>query len=159
MRLTLLVCCCCLLAESRVLAEETALTGLDSINVVVEDLDDDALARGLSRETIITDVELQLRMAGLTVLPSVELPYLYVRASVLKRTDLDHFVWKVEANLKEIVYVPRARVYSYATVWYSTGKYGICPGNELEETVRKEVRDRVNQFLNAWLEVNPLKTR
>jgi len=67
------------------------LKGISAISVLVEDLPDGAKVLGLTKESIQTDVELKLRLAGMTVVTLEESnslpgrPYLYVFVNVTAR--------------------------------------------------------------------------
>jgi hypothetical protein len=50
--------------------ERATLKGVPTVDVVIEKIDSDAERDGLSRSQIQTDVELRLRQAGITVVPS-----------------------------------------------------------------------------------------
>jgi len=147
----------CIIATSKTLqAADQTLNGLDSIEVIVEE-DEDIWQRGVGRQAIITDAELQLRMVGLIVpyAQGITVPYIYIQPNAFKRSDLDSYIWQVEISLRAFVYVPRTQAFCFASIWESTGQYGVCPGSDLDDVIRKSVRDQINQFLNAWLEANP----
>jgi hypothetical protein len=68
-----------------------SLRGINGIQVVVEQLDDEAKALGLDRETIQTDAELKIRLAGMPVLADEQddetpgTPYIYLNVNVVGR--------------------------------------------------------------------------
>ena len=105
-------------AQSRE-TEIRSLKDVSAVYVMVEDLDDDDKALELILETIQTDVELKLRLAGIRVMTKEEFlksssPYLYVNV-------------------------------------------GGVMVNPTYQTIRRSVKDKVDNFLNDWLSVNPKK--
>ena len=82
------------------------LTGVRSVEVIIEKLDDDAIAAGVSAERLRTVVELKLRLAGLGVVSETEaaaarltIPYVYVRVSLLKlNTDAQFFFFDFDVD-------------------------------------------------------------
>lgn len=87
--------------------DRQTLKGLRRLAVVVEDLDPD-LERQVSLSTLQTDIELKLRLAGITVLSQRETlrtlgsPYLYVRVNVLQSNSTPGlFAYSVSVALKQ----------------------------------------------------------
>ena len=58
----------CYASDSEV--DRQTLAGITAVKVVIEDLPSDALNLGLIRESIQTDVELKLRLAGMRIVTS-----------------------------------------------------------------------------------------
>lgn len=130
------------------------LKGISAVYVLVEDLDDDAKAMGLTKDAIQTDVELKLRLAGMQVVPpedGVTLPYLYVRVTVSDRSARAAYT---EVRLHQNALLQRNGQIAYgATTWDKSGlKIG-----PTAQGIRNEIKDHVDTFLNAWLSVNPKK--
>ena len=144
------------------------LRGLPGVCVLVEHLGEDAERGGLNRTTIQTDVELQLRLAGIRVLTAEESlealssPCLYVQ--VLCAVSREG-----PATLNGL-YVCSVRVGVYQAVRLTNGESTMAETWEapfagvgtvgpayLGRGVRDEVKDGVNEFINAWLAVNPRK--
>jgi hypothetical protein len=134
----------------------TSLKGLDTLFVMVEQLPTGARSMGLSEDTLRTDVELKLRLAGIRVVPRTEgvklpgHPYLYVQVSV---TDSAHAA-SVDVQLNQDVLMVRNDQFVYgATTW----NVGTTISNPNVQGIRDSVKDRVDEFLNDWLSVNPKK--
>jgi hypothetical protein len=129
------------------------LKGIDGVQVLVEDLSDSAKALGLEKETIQTDVELKLRLAGMRVLSDEEdnntpgMPYLYVNVRVVRSAAA------VGVELRQSVRLARNGEPALGATW-SAGGVGT---NLTAESIRGHVKDYVEAFLNAWLSVNPRK--
>ena len=133
-----------------------SLQGISAISVEVEDLSDGAKALGLSAETIRTDVELKLRLAGIRVVTEDEdlklpgMPSLYVIATVVNSSKAVSIIVELQQNVTLERNGQRA---VGATTW-DAGAVGV---NLTAEDIRDKIKDLVDQFLNAWLSVNPKK--
>jgi hypothetical protein len=103
-------------------------------------------------EAIQTDVELKLREAGLRVLTVTELahtpgnPIFQIR--IAEYSGATHVV----AELFEHVFLTRNDgIEVQAIIWREDGLG--TPSNIRE--IREFIKDKVDQFLNAWLTANP----
>src|SRR5207302_10274322 len=108
---------------------------------------------------IITDVELKLRQAGITVLPRQEwlstaaAPFLYVNVQAIKNTNF--YAFSVEVQLRQrVTLVHDPAVLILATTWSATGVIGTVGSKKLS-SLRETVRDLTDQFINAYLAANP----
>jgi hypothetical protein len=125
------------------------LKGLTSTDVLValgeEDL---TLKRQLQ-----TDVELRLRQSGITV--SKGEADLFVVVNALGRDEIG-YAYSVRVELKQPVMVLANRVGAIATTW-SVGGISTTPTSRFAASVRNDVRDMVDEFINAVLSMNPKK--
>jgi len=154
-----------------------SLRGIAAIEVVVENPSKDALDLGLTEEKLQTDVELRLRKAQIKVgrpalpqtFPGIDwletyvnaIATLYVRVSVMKHGDADftpgcirlpvHAI-VIEVELYQPVQLLRdSNVKPLASTW-STTFWGFMSS---ERSIRESVADQVDEFINAYLSVNP----
>lgn len=69
--------------------------GLTGFRVVVEDLDDDSRASGLSKDALRTKIELALRRTGIVVLPDTAAwsPIVYLNLNLLPHENSTFFAW------------------------------------------------------------------
>lgn len=142
------------------------LKGLLGVEVGVEPVPRDGEDRGLTTKAIQTDVELQLRLAGIRVLGDTEVyrpldpagrpssaatarPYLYVIVNVFGRNNT--WAYSIEVTLRQDAVLANG-VTARAETWSVAG-VGLA-GADLRG-VRDVVKDNINQFINAWLSVNP----
>jgi hypothetical protein len=134
------------------------LSGLAEFDVVVENLSPD-LAGMLTRDTLVTDVELRLRQAGIR-LNSDAREYLYVHVSAVPGTKLASglFAFDITMRFMQPVYLARNRQWTMASTWHSKGQMRIVGRDNFSEYVRGTVRDEVDQFIKVYLAANP-KTR
>lgn len=132
------------------------LKGISALNVRVANLSDGAKLLGLTKETIQTDVELKLRLAGMRVVTQEEdfklpgMPFLWVYVNLTDVADAAH----IQIELRQNAQLERngERAISVAT-W----RGGAVIANPSLQTIRDDVKDSVDTFLNAWLSVNPKK--
>jgi hypothetical protein len=132
------------------------LKGIDAVSVIVEDLSDGAKLIGLTRETIQTDVELKLRLAGMRVTTQEEsytlpgMPSLYIRVTLTDHAEAA----SIEGQLWQNVKLDRNGQSAFGATTWSTILVTTHPH---AQTIRENVKDVVDEFLNAWLSVNPKK--
>ena len=125
-----------------------SLSGLTSLDVVVEDLPAGATKIGLTKDAIRTDVELKLRLAGMRVTTQF-MEYLYIVVTVAD--DADGAYIKVE--LQQPVTLDRSPISTFGATWSE----GTLITNPSAQYIRTLIKDKVDKFLNAWLSVNPKK--
>ena len=133
------------------------LKGLPGVWVWVEDFSDDAKRAGFNQQTFQTDVELKLRLAGIKILTEQErmftsgIPYLYLNVNPLHGQHGQIHAYTINLELNQWVWLGREpSIRAPATTW-SVGSVGY---GKLSN-VRNAVKDLVDQFINAWLSVNP----
>jgi hypothetical protein len=133
-----------------------SLKGISAVTVLVEDLSDSAKLLGLTADTLRTDVELKLRLAGMRVMANEEalkltdVPALYVRVTVLP----GGVAAGIDVQLGQNALLRRNGQLVYdATTWERTG----VVANATLQFIRDRLKDQVDDFLNAWLSVNPKK--
>jgi hypothetical protein len=142
-----------------------SLMGLKGVYVLVTILPAEAEAGGLNRSAIQTDVELKLRQAGIKVLTETEAtavpgaPSLYVEATLpggKGTTTTGLYACSLNVRLEQIVRLERDPITGIlaATTWSAPGIVGMV-GQENLRMLRDTIKDMVDQFINAWLSVNP----
>jgi hypothetical protein len=136
-------------------ASRKTLGGLTSVSVIVDSPDSEKLL-GLPAETIHTDVELKLRLAGLRVMTPTEImqvpgsPILHVSVTVANDSRAAH----VEIELDQDARLEQNGLLAATVSTWSTGG---LDSNPTGQSVRDHIKDLVDKFLNAWLSVNPKK--
>jgi len=139
------------LNASRAFGQESldanTLKGIGEVQVAIGDLSDSAQALGLEEENIQTDIEVQLRRAGLRVSSTPVGAFIYVSVSVVGKAS----AIRVELNQS-------ARLLLSGEVWtVTTWSKDYLEANSTAESVRSHFKDIVDAFLNDWLSVNPKK--
>jgi len=148
-------------ALAKTIGRET-LQGMRGVNVLVEGIKEEAEKDGLTTRQLQTDVEVELRKAGIRVLTEEQSlkspgkPYLYLYVITLKREGGREYVYCIELSLRQNVYLSRKRSMDLiATTFGPLGGVGVASVAHMSNHVRKIVRDQVNRFINAYLAVNP----
>ena len=139
------------------------LRGLQGVGVLIENLRFEFEQNGLTRSAIQTDVELKLRQAGIPVLSrdmllqSAGKPYLYVQVSVcIASSDLS-CAFHISVELRQNARLERdPNIYSSVSTWSTLGLTGTVEKMNVR-MVRDSVKDQVDQFINAYLAMNPKK--
>lgn len=132
------------------------LKGITAVAVVVEDLPDGAKVLGLTKDTIRTDVELKLRLAGMRVVTQGEgivlpgSPSVYVQVTVTNPA----LAANIDLELNQDVLLQRnGQLAPFAVTWRTNSVLA----NPTLQSIRNDIKDCVDQFLNDWLSVNPKK--
>jgi hypothetical protein len=136
------------------------LKGLPGLSVVVMPISADAEADGLLRNQLQADVERTLRAAGVPVLSAVEQRETpnaaRLRVTVLtyragEPVDAPYF-YAISVRLFQ-----QARLVNSATAltpfvatWESSTAMGVWPAGDIGSGIGKLVKERVNEFAEAW---------
>ena len=146
--------------------------GLKAIAVFVENIDQEAVKDGLSKEQIKTDVELRLREAGIKVVPvekCLNLPtssygsdsYLYIIVNTVKFVSGLEYVYGASVQLKQVVVIDRGKTVKpqkallWAITWEKSDGVDITLVEDLVGNVRERINDKVDAFINDYLAENP----
>jgi hypothetical protein len=130
-----------------------SLKGIKAVAVVVEKMRADAERDGLTRNQLQTDVEQRLRQAGITV--DNQAPgFLAIFVNTLK-VESGFYVYAIRVQFKQTVRIERnSKIAVLASTWEAPSVVGTVGTRALRD-VRGSVRDRVDEFINAYLEQNP----
>jgi hypothetical protein len=132
------------------------LKGIGTVNVSVEELTDSAKRLGLTDEIIQTDVELKLRLAGMRVVTLGDIlkvpgmPSVYVRVTVTDRALAASMTVELQQNA-------RLERDDQSAIAITTWQTGYVLSNPDAQAIRSHIKDEIDEFLNAWLSVNPKK--
>lgn len=141
--------------------QQQSLKDLPGVRVVVEPFRSGAENAGFDSQAFQTDVELKLRMARIKVTKDPDFPKLYLIINALHRERNENHAYSASLRLIQPVLLPsQLRSDSgtssedalSATTWI-TGLLGYGAVAD----ARAAVKDMVDQFVNDWLEVNPLQ--
>ena len=137
------------------------LKGIKGVGVLVDVLEPDIEKDGLHRSSIQTDVELKLRMAGIKVLTEEETskepgaPYVRVSVFTSIRADLELYVFTIHVALRQLVDLSRdPEIGCVVDTWSSGGSIGTV-GSANVASLRDNVKDHVDGFINDYLAENP----
>jgi hypothetical protein len=146
-------------AQARLSAADLdLLRGVDGFRLAVERIKPEIERDGLFRSTLLADMELRLRMAGIKVLSEDEAenkpdaPCLYLYVDALKCSL--GYVYKIRLSLMEPVKLMRNNMKISATVLRIPDELGIAP--HLSE-IRDAAGDFIDDFIKAWKLANSKK--
>jgi hypothetical protein len=138
-------------------SERETLRGVSAIRVVVGTLDPQAERDGLRQSTLQTDIELKLRQAGIPVVDTAGTePFLnvVVHAVALERPS-GLYAYTIHVQFFQVVVLRRDRnIPALGATWSGQLTTGTVGADNLS-AVRSSVRDRVDEFVNAYLAANP----
>lgn len=136
-----------------------SLRYLPGVAVVIEEIEAEAKADGLSEEAIRTAVEHTLQASGIRILTPVERsntpsqPSLYVRVSTYK-AESALYAYAVTVALKQLMALAhRPQRTMYASTW-EQGMMGTLGSHGIEQAP-KAVEDLIKKFANDFLAANP----
>ena len=143
------------IAQDRERSQET-LKGIKSVNVVI-DLSgvNQAANFGLDEETVRTDTELQLRLAGVAVTSDTLDPLLGVVINGMEAVKGRFYFYVVEVQLYQPVVLMRdVSIRTDAITWSTSTMLGL--GREtLPASLREAIKDQTDVFVNGLLAANP----
>lgn len=138
----------------------SSLRGIKGVYVLIEKLSPDTESDRLSTSQLQTDVEQRFREARIKVqtkeayLKTPGTPYFYVQVNTMKNGPI--YAYSINIELKQWVLLSRnTKIQVLSPTWSHSmiGTVGVENLSMLREGVRKEV----DQFINAYLSVNPKK--
>jgi len=140
--------------------QRQTLAGLKGVSIVVEDVNPDVEKDGLTAATLHTDMEQELRQAGIAVLTENQAarapgaPHLYLKLSAMKH-GAGFYAFHIQLGVRQRVILLRAsRGIGFATTWSATDVLGTVAWANLP-SIRDDVMTKVDQFVKAYLAVNP----
>ena len=141
--------------------------GLKAVAVFVENIGQEAIKDGLSKEQIKTETELRIREAGIKVVPvekclNLSTPsYLYVIVNTVKFVSGLEYVYGTSVQLKQVVVIDRGKAVKpqkallWATTWEKSEGVGITSVEDLVGNVRAHITEKVDAFISDYLAENP----
>jgi hypothetical protein len=137
------------------------LRGLQGVSLLLEDIHPAMAQAGLTMQQLQTDIEQQLRHAGIPVLPKDHTfrvpgaPYLYVYVHLLPHpVGLTVYNILVEVNQRASLDLNGAS--AYVSTW-SVQRLGTIGRRHLA-AIRNDVRGQVDHFIHVYRSVNPPPT-
>ena len=135
------------------------LVGLDELEVVVEELSEDAKKINLTMDDIQRIVELKLRMAGTKVLSeeesiqSVDSPYVYVNINV-SETGRNLFNANLSMEVVESACLQGNNTCDDITT-YHRGRSFSAEKNIAGQFIKDSLKEVTDSFLNDYFKANP----
>lgn len=140
--------------------ERYGLKGLRGFYVQVDSLPYDVEAKGLTRQGLLRDVELQLRKGGALVLSPEQgrdnpnAPRLHVRILAGKTDHRSLFNYAIVVDFGQPAVLARDSAITVDAVTWSKAGSGLVKDKKVSE-IAKHTSEIVDEFLNAYLAENP----
>ncbi len=141
--------------------ERDSLRGLPGVEVVIEDIDLDAQADGLSQEAVLTAVERILRSSDIRVLTQSESfktppePHLYVRVTIMADNNSGYALSGV-VELHQRVSLFHRPQREMSTETWSVRSIGTVGRSRIRSVISKMIEPQVKEFAKDFLAANPL---
>lgn len=139
------------------------LQGITSFFVYVHSLPPQAEVFGLSREKILSDVETQLRQAGITVVSygaccdTPGSPYLFVGVGLINDDQGDRYAATVHLALRQVCSLERKPELSYHATTWMRGETVLVEAASLAAAVQDLLDGWVNMFIYDYRSANKRK--
>ncbi len=135
------------------------LKDVGPIAVVIQDLDPDAVRDEFTVDLIRTDIEVELRKAGIRVVDRSQLddssgrPYLFLVVSTLKGT-LNTYTYSMELRFHQNASLTRNPDVTMSVSTWNRSVIGSERGNRLP-LLREKIKEMLMPFINEYLAANP----
>ena len=132
-----------------------SLKGFSGVYILVENVPSEIVLDGLTASKIHTIALKKLRVASIKVLTKHEAlqelgtPYLYVNVNAMKIDSV--YIYSISLDFKQNALLERSNLSTSAGTW---SYYGLSIGPSIR-SIRYDIEDIMDQFINAWLSVNP----
>ena len=132
---------------------KTWLKGLGKVKVSIS-VANDLVAAGVPGAQLRTQTELQLRQAGLQVDQTLDKPTLYIELTGVRGPGTNNYACYVLLSVSENVKMERNDAAISTLVW-GPDLQVLYLVNHIPETLLNSTKERVDTFLNDWLQANP----
>lgn len=160
MRALLLSACILLFAASAAFGQTASIfKDVGPIAVVIQALDPDAVREDFTVDLIRTDIEVELRKAGIRVVERNELsdasgrPHLFLVVNTLKGT-LNTYTYSMELRFHQNASLTRNPDVTLSVSTWNRSVIGSERGNRLPQ-LREKVKEMLMPFINEYLAANP----
>jgi len=142
--------------------DQNVLHGLHTVDVLIENMDPTAMQVGFAPDEYKSDAVRRLERAGLHVQSEQEsaqsdspTPCLYLRVGAMVEPQTQLALYSVDLELMEAVFLERQpTTFTLGSIWQSRAMIGQVATTHVDR-VRGNVRDAVDQFIDAWAAANP----
>ena len=142
-------------------SNRASLRGLEGVYVKVDGLTPEIEKEGLTKALIRKDVYSKLQASGIRILSKEKWfdvmgsPHLYVNINCLKLRETKEYIYSIRIAFRQNAYPEREPVLILGAATWSVG--GIVGITYRFDKIRSSVRGRVDEFIRAYLSVNPKK--
>lgn len=150
-------------SEEDIQLRREPLKGINGVFVMIEDLPPVAKELGITKESLKTEVELKLRLAGIRVYSKEEAlenlsPTLYVNFNTVENIigGIKFYPFSISVEIVEPAQI-RRNAYTTTVITWRKGAVGGSKEENLIMQMRKALKIVTDPFLNDYLAVNPKK--
>jgi hypothetical protein len=136
-------------------APQKSLKGISEVNIVIEDLNDDAKACGIRVDALDAAVRIPISSTKITVSGGMFAPMLYARVVAVRPTPTSCAVY-VSLNAQKLLWLqPGAALMDFelAGVW-DNGAILSGPTYDMGKRVSDALEGQTKRFIGAWLRSN-----
>lgn len=134
--------------------ERASLKGVGAISLVLEDLAPAAQKYGLTGAPLQNEIKQRLQRAGIVVRQEAD-PYLYVQITVADPGGSLPPAYSIQVMLMQEVALPRGlNAHFQAPTWWLSS-LGVAGADRLSQSAGGKVQEFVDQFIKAYVSVNP----
>jgi len=148
--------------------ERESLRGIEAFKVetFIQKVDSEIHQRGLTKSQLKTDVELRFRTAGIKVLTkndlsqngSMDYPFLLVYVQIIpaKLSEVTlGYAYSIDLSFYQNIILYREPSIAIRAITWNISYTGIAPYETSIRSIRENVINLVDTFMNGYLAVNP----
>jgi len=157
--ISLAVCGFINLAHAQNNVEQTSLSGLKGLHLVVEKIDPQLNTPLLETVSVEKDIQATLAAAGIKIIDEDQMlktpgmPYIYINVNTAKAGLV--FAYHVQIEVRQGAYLERdPNIIVTSTTWSGRGVTGMVAISETN-TIRTVLDDSVAEFIKAYIAANP----
>jgi hypothetical protein len=142
-------------------SERNSLVGLEGVGVVIRELPPEADSYWLTKEQLESQVKRHLRRHGIAVLDEKERlrragrPHLYVVVNPLITEGYNICAVSYDISLRQDVWLARDHLKKCRATTWNRSAVSLTGTGILADGVKKNLRLYLNEFVRAYLTVNP----
>ena len=135
--------------------KRSSLKGIESLDVIVLEAPAESRCPDLPDKQVQTDVETQLRQAGISIGPGSAAAYLFVSVVSVAAARGRLYGFAVSVDLQQVVLLARdPRILTFGTTWHQGGM-GVAGILRIPEYPRRMLAQIVDELITDYLEQNP----
>ena len=151
----LLIIISLLLIENKIYGQKWEnLKNIESLYVLIADIDKEAVDLGLSKSRIRTIVELELKRAGIKIIENVFEDAVTIFVYMNTLVGEYNVCFNIDLNIIDLAYLRTSKEFTSVYIWY-TSKLTLCSHSNYLESVEKSLNSCLDEFLNEYYKANP----
>jgi hypothetical protein len=132
--------------------EDQVLRGFASARLVIEDLDEEAMACGVTRSALDTSARFVLSQSRIKF-DSAARPFIYIKVTVMRLSSSDSCAYSYEMSFRAPARVSANNIVAYVEIW-SGGGMGISPRSNMPKSLTEGIEITTKKFVVEWSKTN-----